>query len=119
VVTGIGFPTLVPNGGVNALMVDDVDGVKISNLLFDAGTVNSPALVTIGTTGSHVNHAANPTSVQDVFFRIGGAVAGISTTSLLLQCQSNHPGRPRVRSSRGSRRAISQPADGTPGRRHD
>jgi hypothetical protein len=84
VVTGIGFPTLVPNGGVNALMVDDVDGVKISNLLFDAGTVNSPALVTVGTTGSHVNHAANPSSVQDVFFRIGGAVAGISTTSLIV-----------------------------------
>ena len=84
VVTGIGFPTLVPNGGVNALVVDDVDGVKISNLLFDAGTVNSPALVTIGTAGSHVNHTADPPSVQDVFFRVGGAVAGISTTSLIV-----------------------------------
>jgi hypothetical protein len=84
VVTGIGFPTLVPNGGVDALMVDDVDGVKISNLLFDAGTVNSPVLVTVGTAGSHVNHAADPPSVQDVFFRIGGAVAGISTTSLIV-----------------------------------
>jgi hypothetical protein len=84
VVTGIGFPTLVPNGGVNALIVDDVDGVKISNLLFDAGTVNSPVLVTVGTAGSHVNHAADPSSVQDVFFRIGGAVAGISTTSLIV-----------------------------------
>jgi hypothetical protein len=84
VVTGIGFPTLVPNGGVNALVVDDVDGVKISNLLFDAGTVNSPALVTIGTAGTHVNHTADPPSVQDVFFRVGGAVAGISTTSLIV-----------------------------------
>ncbi|MDB6008430.1 MAG: Coagulation factor 5/8 type domain protein [Gammaproteobacteria bacterium] len=84
IVTGIGFPTLVPNGGVNALMVDDLDGVKISNLLFDAGTLNSPALLTLGTPGSHVNHAANPSSVQDVFFRIGGAVAGVSTTSLIV-----------------------------------
>jgi hypothetical protein len=84
VVTGIGFPTLVPSGGVNALTVDDVDGVKISNLLFDAGTVNSPALLTIGNAGSHVNHAANPPSVQDVFFRIGGAIAGVSTTSLIV-----------------------------------
>ena len=84
IVTGIGFPTLVPNGGVNALMVDDVDGVKISNLLFDAGTVNSPALVTIGTAGSHVSHTADPPSVQDVFFRVGGALAGVSTTSLIV-----------------------------------
>ena len=84
IVTGIGFPTLMPNGGVNALMVDDVDGVEISNLLFDAGTVNSPALLTIGVAGSHVNHAANPASVHDIFFRIGGAVAGVATTSLIV-----------------------------------
>jgi Peptidase inhibitor family I36 len=84
VVTGIGFPTLVPDGGVNAMTVADVDGVKISNLLFDAGTVNSPVLLTIGSAGAHANHAANPISVQDVFFRIGGAVAGKSTTSLVV-----------------------------------
>jgi hypothetical protein len=84
VVTGIGFPTLVPQNGVNAMVVDDVDGVKISNLLFDAGTVNSRALLTIGTARSHVNHAANPSSVQDVFFRIGGAVAGLATNSLIV-----------------------------------
>jgi Alpha-L-arabinofuranosidase B (ABFB) domain len=84
VVTGIGFPTLIPENGVNAMTVADVDGVKISNLLFDAGTVNTPVLLTIGTAGSHINHAANPISVQDVFFRIGGAVAGKSTTSLVV-----------------------------------
>jgi Peptidase inhibitor family I36 len=84
VVTGIGFPTLVPDGGVNAMSVANVDGVKISNLLFDAGTVNSPVLLTIGSAGAHTSHAANPTSVQDVFFRIGGAVAGKSTTSLVV-----------------------------------
>ena len=84
VITGIGFPTLVPNNGVNAITVDDVDGVKISNLLFDAGTVNSPALLTIGTEGSHVSHSADPSSVQDVFFRIGGALAGVATTSLIV-----------------------------------
>jgi hypothetical protein len=82
IVTGIGFPTLMPMGGVNGLIVDDVDGVEISNLLFDAGTVNSAALLTMGVAGSHVNHAANPQSVQDVFFRIGGDVAGVATTSL-------------------------------------
>ncbi|MFC3831724.1 MULTISPECIES: discoidin domain-containing protein [Deinococcus] len=84
VLYGLGFPTLIPEGGVNAIQTADVDGVKISGLLFDAGTTNSAALLTIGTAGSHVSHAANPTSVQDVFFRIGGAVAGKATTSLIV-----------------------------------
>lgn len=84
VLFGLGFPALIPDGGVNGIQVADVDGVKISGLLFDAGTTNSPALLTVGTAGSHVSHAANPTSVQDVYFRIGGAVAGKATNSLVV-----------------------------------
>ncbi|WP_394649786.1 discoidin domain-containing protein [uncultured Deinococcus sp.] len=84
VVLGLGYPTLVPDGGVNAMSVADVDGVKVAGLLFDAGTTNSPALLTVGQSGVHTSHATNPISVQDVFFRIGGAVAGKSTTSLIV-----------------------------------
>ncbi|MBT0768419.1 discoidin domain-containing protein [Kineosporia sp. J2-2] len=82
VVTGIGFPTLIPSGGVTALSVADVDGVKISGLTFDAGTTNSPTLMTVGTAGTHTDHAANPISVQDVFFRVGSSVQGKATTTL-------------------------------------
>jgi hypothetical protein len=84
VVFGLGFPTLVPQNGVNAMKVADVDGVNISGLLFDAGPVNSPILLEVGQAGSHVSHAANPISLQDVFFRIGGPIAGKSTTSLVI-----------------------------------
>ncbi len=84
VVLGLGFPTLQPVGGVNAMSVADVDGVKIAGLLFDAGTTNSAALLTVGPATSATSHAANPTTVQDVFFRIGGAVAGKATTSLVV-----------------------------------
>ncbi|RQP22156.1 hypothetical protein DZC73_24460 [Albitalea terrae] len=84
VVLGIGFPTLVPDNGVDAMTVSDVDGVKVAGLLFDAGTVNSQALLTIGAAGSTASHAANPTTVQDVYFRIGGAVAGKATNSLVV-----------------------------------
>ncbi|GGR22412.1 discoidin domain-containing protein [Deinococcus ruber] len=84
VIFGLGFATLVPDNGVNAMSVADVDGVRIAGLLFDAGTVNSAALLTVGTSGSHISHAANPTTVQDVYFRIGGAVAGKATTSLIV-----------------------------------
>ena len=46
VVLGIGFPTLIPTGGVNTMQVADVDGVRIQGLLFDAGTTNSNTLLT-------------------------------------------------------------------------
>ncbi len=82
VVLGIGFPTLVPDNGVNAMQVADVDGIRIKGLLFDAGTTNSAALLTVGPSGSTANHAGNPTTIQDVFFRIGGATVGKATTSL-------------------------------------
>jgi hypothetical protein len=84
VVLGIGYATLVPVNGVVPMSVSDVDGVKISGLLFDAGTTNSPALLQVGPTGSTASHAANPTTIQDVFFRIGGRIAGKATTSLLV-----------------------------------
>ncbi|WP_449701857.1 galactose-binding domain-containing protein [Actinoplanes sichuanensis] len=82
VVTGIGFPTLIPSGGVEALNIADVDGVKVSGLTFDAGTTNSPTLMTVGRAGVHTDHAANPISLQDVFFRIGSSVQGKATTTL-------------------------------------
>ena len=84
VVLGIGFPTLQPVGGVTPMTVADVDGVKIAGLLFDAGSTNSASLLTVGPGTSATSHAANPTTVQDVFFRVGGAVAGKATNSLVV-----------------------------------
>nr|WP_167441754.1 chitobiase/beta-hexosaminidase C-terminal domain-containing protein [Amycolatopsis vastitatis] len=83
-VLGIGYPTLVPDNGVNAMQVSDVDGVRLKGLLFDAGTANSQALLTVGQSGSSASHASNPTTVQDVFFRIGGQLAGKATNSLVV-----------------------------------
>ncbi|MFF5082416.1 discoidin domain-containing protein [Actinoplanes sp. NPDC000266] len=82
VVTGIGYPTLIPSNGVEALNIADVDGVKVSGLTFDAGTTNSPTLMSVGRAGVHTDHSANPTSLQDVFFRIGSSVQGKATTTL-------------------------------------
>ena len=84
VVLGLGFPTLQPIGGITPMTVDDVDGVRIAALLFDAGTTNSAALLVIGPAGTSARHAADPVTVQDVYFRIGGAVAGKATTSLVV-----------------------------------
>jgi hypothetical protein len=83
-ILGLGFPTLIPQNGVNTMQVADVDGVRIDGLLLDAGTTNSAALLTVGTAGSTVSHASNPISVQDTFFRIGGDIAGKATSSLVV-----------------------------------
>jgi hypothetical protein len=88
VVMGLGFPTLIPVGGVDTIHVADVDGVRLNGLLLDAGTTNSNALLTVGTQGSNVSHASNPDSIQDVFFRIGGDIAGQATNSLVVNANN-------------------------------
>ncbi|WP_037879232.1 hypothetical protein [Streptomyces sp. NTK 937] len=84
VALGLGFATIIPDNGVTALKVGDVDGVKVAGLLIDAGPVNSETLVEVGPDGASVDHAANPTSLQDVFVRIGGAGPGKATTSIVV-----------------------------------
>lgn len=72
VVLGIGFATLRPISGTAALVTADVDGIVIAGVLIDAGPVNSPVLLQVGTPGSSADHAANPTSLHDIFVRVGG-----------------------------------------------
>jgi hypothetical protein len=84
VVYGLGYATIIPDNGVTPMQVSDVDGVKISGLLFDAGATNSANLLVVGPNGSSASHAGNPTTIQDVFFRIGGAGVGKATNSLLV-----------------------------------
>ncbi|MFB9326075.1 discoidin domain-containing protein [Paenibacillus aurantiacus] len=82
VVLGIGMPTLIPDNGQVAMSVADVDGVKIAGLIYDAGPLNSSSLLEVGPAGSSANHAANPTSLHDLYFRIGGYVNGKNDASL-------------------------------------
>ncbi|MCQ9136437.1 coagulation factor 5/8 type domain-containing protein, partial [Streptomyces hilarionis] len=84
VVLGLGYATLIPDNGVTALKVADVDGVRLAGFLVDAGPVNSPTLLEVGPPGASRDHSADPTTVQDVFVRIGGAGAGRATTSLVI-----------------------------------
>jgi len=84
VVLGLGFATLHPVTGQAALTVEDVDGVSIAGLLFDAGPLKSPELLEIGTAGAHVSHAADPIALYDVFFRVGGAGEGKVADNLVI-----------------------------------
>jgi hypothetical protein len=85
VVLGLGFPTLVPQTGTAAMQVASVPGVKLSGMIFDAGPVNSHVLLEVGSNhGQDHSDPADPTLVQDVFFRIGGATPGQADTSLVV-----------------------------------
>ncbi|MDQ6658808.1 MAG: adenylyl cyclase [Actinomycetota bacterium] len=97
IVLGLGIATLTAVGGAVPLTVADVKGVDIAGLMIDAGAVNSPALLRLGkhkdggddpnshdgrTRGHRTTDAADPTGIQDVFFRVGGPHAGKATVSL-------------------------------------
>ncbi|MEU0719710.1 discoidin domain-containing protein [Streptomyces lavendulocolor] len=84
IVLGLGLATIIPDNGVTAMRVADVDGVRLAGFLIDAGAVNSPTLLEIGPQGAAADHAANPTTVQDVYIRIGGAGPGRATTSMVV-----------------------------------
>ncbi|HEY1485179.1 MAG TPA: glycosyl hydrolase family 28-related protein [Micromonosporaceae bacterium] len=86
IVLGLGFPTLIPQNGTAALQTLDVPGVKLSGIIFDAGPKNSKVLLQVGTAlGNAIGgQASDPTLLQDVFFRIGGATAGSATTAFVV-----------------------------------
>jgi hypothetical protein len=90
VVLGLGFATLVPENGITPLIVAPNTGVKVSDLIFDAGSVNSPVLLSVGTPLPAAGSASDPDTIQDVFFRVGGAeTTSTSATVSLLDNASN------------------------------
>jgi len=91
VVLGMGLATLTAEKGSTPIRVADVTGVDIAGLTIDAGPKNSSVLMQIGSGRDDKSHgsgkkssAADPTAIQDVFFRIGGPHVGKATTSLVV-----------------------------------
>ena len=84
IVLGLGYPTLRPERGTPALLVSDVDGVKLGGILIEAGPTNSPTLLEVGAAGSKKSHAADPICLWDVFCRAGGARPGAATCMLAI-----------------------------------
>jgi hypothetical protein len=96
VVLGLGFATLIPQTGQPALTISHSDGVIIAGLILDAGPVTSRVLLQVGTETavssdrkstnrngeSSCRRSTDPATLNDIFFRIGGATAGSANTSL-------------------------------------
>lgn len=71
VVLGLGLATLISTTGKPCISVDNVDGVKISGLLLQAGESDSDALLKWGEQG-YQGSETNPGAMHDVFARVGG-----------------------------------------------
>ena len=84
VVLGLGHATLTAVGGAVPLTVADVPGVVVAGVTIDAGTVNSPALLRVGKAhgNNHKSDPADPTTLNDVYFRVGGPHVGKADVSL-------------------------------------
>ena len=80
VVLGLGHATLTAVGGAVPLTVADVPGVIVAGVTIDAGTVESPVLLEVGkknsNSGPEKSDPSNPTTLSDVYFRVGGPHVG-------------------------------------------
>jgi hypothetical protein len=85
VVLGLGHPTLTAVNGAVPLTVADVPGVIIAGVTIDAGTVESPVLMEVGKKNGNngsKNDPSNPTTLSDVYFRVGGPHIGKAEVAL-------------------------------------
>ncbi len=83
VVLGMGHATLTSVGGAVPLEVKDAAGIVIAGVTIDAGTTLSPVLMKVGNAnGGKKLDPANPITLSDVYFRVGGPHIGKTTTAL-------------------------------------
>jgi len=88
VIIGLGYPTLVPTNGNPAMVISDVNGVKVSDIIFDAGAIASPSLLEIGTATNSVDHSADPTCLFDICSRVGGEFVGTTTNCVTINANN-------------------------------
>jgi hypothetical protein len=84
IILGLGLPVLQADSGKPAMIIDDVDGVKVAGIIFAAGTTNSPALLQVGQSVSGRKHDANPVFLYDIFCRVGGETPGSASNCVTI-----------------------------------
>lgn len=90
IVMGLGYATLeIANSNSKcAIKIADVDGVRISELLIEAGAYSDNMLV-VGNESGKAAHAQNPTVLSNVYLRIGGVKNVHTETDTALAIYSN------------------------------
>jgi hypothetical protein len=91
VVLGLGHATLTAVNGSTPLDVADVPGAIIAGVTIDAGLKKSPVLLRVGKRHGHHGGGSspnNPTTLSDVYFRVGGPHVG--KAEVALEVNSDH-----------------------------
>jgi hypothetical protein len=85
-VLGLGHATLTAVDGAIPLTVADVPGAIVAGVTIDAGPVESPVLLQVGKKNGNSspkkNDPSNPTTLSDVYFRVGGPHVGKADVAL-------------------------------------
>ena len=86
VILGLGLATLKAVDGATPLTIGDRPGVIVAGVTIDAGPVESPVLLQVGkpngNRGAANRDPANPTTLVDVYFRVGGPYIGKTDIAL-------------------------------------
>ena len=86
VVLGLGHATLTAVDGATPLTVADVPGIIVAGVTIDAGATASPVLLQIGKKKAKPNSKksdpTDPTTLSDVYFRVGGPHIGRADVAL-------------------------------------
>jgi hypothetical protein len=86
VVLGLGHATLTAEDGVVPVKIADVPGAVIAGVTIDAGPVESPVLMQVGKRNGNISSKksdpADPTTLSDVYFRVGGPHVGKADIAL-------------------------------------
>jgi hypothetical protein len=88
IIMGIGYPTLIPTNGNPTMMISDVDGVKVSGIMFDAGTTASPSLLKVATAPSSLDHSQDPICLYDICSRVAGQFSGKTTNCVTINANN-------------------------------
>jgi hypothetical protein len=86
VVLGMGLATLKAVTGATPMTIADKPGIILAGVTIDAGSVESPVLLQVGkpngNNGVANNKPRNPTTLSDVYFRVGGPYVGKADVTL-------------------------------------
>ena len=89
VVLGMGQATLTAVDGAIPLKIANMPGIVVAGMTIDAGSIESPVLLQIGEPDSSATtNPENPTTLHDVYFRVGGPHIG--KTNIALEVNSNN-----------------------------
>lgn len=89
IVYGMGLATFVADNGNVCMNIDDVSGVKVCGILFEAGEEESKTLLQVGSENADKDHSDNPLCFSDVYFRVGGGkYAGKVQNCVTIECNN-------------------------------